>query len=67
MQIALVRLHSQRTFRWRAFPELLAKFAGARGSGKKTFIVALAPKLLLALWRYATLGEIPEGFVLKSA
>jgi hypothetical protein len=29
-------------------------------------IVALARKLLLALWRYATLGEIPEGFVLKS-
>ncbi len=43
------------------------RVAGARGSGKKTFIVALARKLLLALWRYATLGEIPEGFVLKSA
>src|SRR6202163_2209244 len=32
------------------------RVAGARGSGKKTFIVALARKLLLALWRYATVG-----------
>jgi transposase len=43
------------------------RVAGARGSGKKTFIVALARKLLLALWRYARFGEIPEGFVLKPA
>lgn len=43
------------------------RVAGARGSGKKTFIVALARKLLVALWRYATVGEIPEGVVLKTA
>lgn len=43
------------------------RVAGARGSSKKTFIVALARKLLLALWRYATAGELPEGVVLKLA
>jgi transposase len=40
---------------------------GVNGSGKKAFIVALARKLLLALWQYATMGEIPAGFVLRAA
>ena len=43
------------------------RVAGARGAGKKIFIVALARKLLLGLWRYARFGEIPEGFVLRPA
>ena len=30
-------------------------------------IVALARKLLIALWRYTTVGEIPEGIVLRTA
>jgi transposase len=34
---------------------------------RKTMIVALARKLLIALWRYTTIGEIPEGVVLRSA
>jgi len=29
-------------------------------------IVALARKLLIALWRYAEQGEIPEEAILKS-
>lgn len=35
----------------------------ARGSGRtrKSGIVALARKLLVAFWRYATQGEVPEG------
>jgi transposase len=30
-------------------------------------IVALARKLLVALWRMVTTGEIPTGFVLRPA
>lgn len=34
---------------------------------KKAAIVALARKLLVALWKYVTFGEIIEGAVMKSA
>jgi transposase len=34
---------------------------------RKTMIVALARKLLLALWRLTTTGEVPEGVVLRPA
>lgn len=34
---------------------------------KRIFIVALARKLLVALWRYVTQGVVPEGAMLKSA
>jgi transposase len=33
---------------------------------KRVFIVALARKLLVALWRYVTQGVVPEGAVLKT-
>jgi len=39
----------------------------AAGKGRKTMIVALARKLLIALWRFVTLGEVPEGVVLRPA
>ena len=32
-----------------------------RGGTRKNMIVALARKLLIALWRLATTGEIPQG------
>jgi transposase len=38
----------------------------ARGT-RKTMIVALARKLLLDLWRFATTGTVPEGVVLPPA
>jgi transposase len=41
------------------------RLAGAKGRMKKILIVALARKLLIALWRYASHGVIPEGAVLK--
>ena len=41
--------------------------AEARGGTRKTMIVALARKLLVALWRLVTTGEIPEGVVLRGA
>jgi transposase len=37
------------------------------GRLKKTTIVAMARKLLVALWRYATSGVVIEGAVLKAA
>ena len=44
-----------------------ARTADARGVTRKTMIVALARKLLIALWRLATTGEVPEGFALRAA
>jgi transposase len=41
--------------------------ADARGGTRKTMIVALARKLLVALWPLVTTGEIPEGVVLRRA
>jgi transposase len=37
------------------------------GRMRKTIIVALARKLLIALWRYATAGVVIEGAVMKAA
>jgi transposase len=36
----------------------------ARGGTRKTMIVALARKLLIALWRLVTTGETPAGLLL---
>jgi len=44
-----------------------ARTADGRGGTRKTMIVALARKLLIALWRLVTTGEIPSGFVLRAA
>jgi transposase len=41
--------------------------ADGRGGLRKTMIVALARKLLIALWRLVTSGEVPEGFILRPA
>jgi transposase len=38
-----------------------------RGRVRRIAIVALARKLLIALWRYVTQGELPEGAVLKAS
>ncbi len=38
---------------------------GPTGKRKATMIVALARKLLIALWRMVTTGEIPAGVVLR--
>jgi len=39
----------------------------AKGKSRKTMIVAFARKLLVALWRFVTTGEVPEGVVLTPA
>ena len=41
------------------------RVACANGRMKKVLIIAVARKLLIALWRYAMHGVIPEGAVLK--
>ena len=37
-----------------------------QGNGRENRIVALARKLLIALWRYATTGGCPTGAILRS-
>ena len=44
-----------------------ARTADRRAGTRKTMIVALARKLLIALWRFATTGETLEGVVLRPA
>lgn len=41
--------------------------ADRRSSTRKTMIVALARKLLIALWQLATTGQVPEGVLLRPA
>jgi transposase len=40
---------------------------GPKGARKTKMIVALARKLLIAFWRMVTLGEIPQGVVVRPA
>ena len=44
-----------------------ARAADGRKTTRKTMIVALARKLLIALWRFVTAGEVPQGVVLRPA
>ena len=44
-----------------------ARVAGAKARMKKIMAVALARKLLVALWRTAETGVIPEGARLAAA
>ncbi len=44
-----------------------ARTGDERGGTRKSMIVALARKLLIALWRLATTGQVPEGVVLHPA
>jgi transposase len=42
------------------------RFGGGGGRLRRIGIVALARKLLIALWRYLETGEVPEGALLKA-
>jgi transposase len=44
-----------------------ARTADGRSSTRKTMIVALARKLLIALWRLVTTGQVSDGIVLRPA
>ena len=64
----------QLAWRWLMFQKnsaltqwYLARTAGAGPDVRKTMIVALARKLLIALWRYVTTGAVPAGAQLRVA
>ena len=44
-----------------------ARTADSRPGTRKTMIVALARKLLIALWRFVTTGETLDGVILRPA
>ena len=44
-----------------------ARTADSRIGTRKTMIVALARKLVIALWRFVTTGETSEGVILRPA
>jgi len=55
---------------WQPLSALTRWYQERFGRGKRTRkvgIVALARKLLIALWRYATAGVLPAGAVVKGA
>jgi transposase len=43
------------------------RFGSSGARGRRIGIVALARKLVIALWRYATTGRVPDGAILKAA
>ncbi len=57
---------STRTARWRKWYRARTE-GGRKGFVRKTMIVALARKLLIALWRRVTTGEVPAGVLLHPA
>jgi transposase len=64
----------QLAWRWLMFQKESAlaqwfqrRTAHAARDVRKTMIVALARKLLIALWRYVTAGEVPAGAKLRPA
>jgi len=68
------RMLMQLTWRWLIFQPhsalaqwFLARTQGAKGRMKKIMAVALARKLLVALWSYVETGVVPEGARLAAA
>ena len=51
--------------RWQPDSELsrwyMRRFGNGNGRSRKVGVVALARKLLIALWRYVEDGEVPAG------
>jgi transposase len=43
----------------------VARTTDRRASTRKTMVVALARKLLIALWRLVNKGEVPQGAILR--
>ena len=55
--------------RWQPLSPITHWFHAHFGAGRrpvKVGIVAVARKLLIALWRWATAGIVPEGALLKA-
>jgi transposase len=65
IQLAWLRLRHQPQSALALWFEVRVRRNGGRH--KKTTIVALARKLLVALWKYVTAGVVIEGAVMKAA
>jgi hypothetical protein len=68
-QIAALDAQQQVAMRWQRASRLTQWYLERFGRGKRARrigIVALARKLVIALWRYATTNVVPEGAVLKA-
>ena len=70
----LRRMVMQLAWRWLRFQSnselgrwFVQRTAGAKGRIRKIMIVAMARKLLVALWRYVENGLLPEGARLTAA
>jgi transposase len=68
------RVMVQLAWRWLKFQKesaltqwFFTRTAGGPRGTRKKMIVALARKLLIALWRYVNTGELPAGVKLKAA
>ena len=68
------RILLQLAWRWLRFqPDsalscwFVERTGGAKGRIRKIMVVALARKLLVALWRYVETGEVPAGARLAAA
>jgi transposase len=64
----------QLAWRWLMFQKgsalaqwFVARTANLKRQIRKTMIIALARKLLIALWRYVSTGEVPTGAELRPA
>jgi transposase len=71
---AFARLRGGRLWRWLRFqPDstlscwFVERTGDAKGRIRKIMVVALARKLLVALWRYVETGEVPAGARLAAA
>jgi transposase len=68
------RILMQLAWRWLRFQPnsvlscwFVERTGGAKGRIRKIMVVALARKLLVALWRYVEAGELPAGARLAAA
>ena len=68
------RIVMQLAWRWLRFQPNSAlslwfaeRTGGAKGRIRKVMVVAMARKLLIALWRYLETGEVPQGVHFKPA
>ena len=67
MEIPLLK-HALRHQPTSALSVWLHQRAGAVGGrNKRIMIVALARKLLVGLWKFATTGVVPEGAIISAA
>jgi transposase len=63
LELAWLWLRNQPTSRLTVW--FIERVANAKGRVRRIAIVALARKLIVALWRFVETGLVPEGAVMK--